>query len=283
MTASPDPILQFFLSTFYKKTTDPTSDYYLPKLVQQQSNPVVEPYVIDGGWPDLKIGPQAVTGAQMICAGTSPPSKTSFGIPADGAIPILNLASISGVSFPQAIPFQLVGISNMLADPPVVTDGDNISASATLGTIGTWPIKSFQIQGNFSIDQRCCQSEDGTTCLIGTQYAPHGEGTFIATFAKAKATAKASATVSPDGSTLVVTVNQLSFAADPADLSVAVVIYSIGDPTWRDTYSKTAQQIFEDKGTKQSMIGQISDTLNSPNIRSSFQAVINNALRGLFG
>ncbi|MBX9813368.1 MAG: hypothetical protein K2X76_01560 [Sphingomonas sp.] len=283
MAAPPDPILQFFLKTFYKKTIDPKSDYYLPKLVQQQTNPVVEPYVLGGDWRQLDIGAQAANGAQLICAGTSPPSKTLFGIPSGDATPVLDLVRKSEVTFPEAVPFQLVGISNMLANPPLVTDGDNIAASARLGAVKDWPFKAFQIQGNFSIDQRCCQSADGTSCVSGTQYAPHGEGVFVATFAKATANVWASATVSPNGESLTVTINQLSFVADPDDLSIVVTIYSIGNPKWRDTYSKTAQQIFEDVTTKKSIISQISETLNAPNIRASFQQVVNNALSNLFG
>lgn len=281
MTA-PDPILQFFLTIFYKHAIDPTSDYYLPKLIQSQTDPVVEPYTFGGDWNNVQIGAEeAARGAMQICQGTA--SGANFGIPTDGATPLLDLVRASETDFSGAFPFELVGLSNMLAAAPVVTDGDSFTASATLGSIVTWPIGPIHIRGNFIVNQSCCLTDDMATCIPGSQYAPRGEGTFDATIATARASVQASATVSPDGSTLTVTVNSLGFTAQPADLSVDIVIMSVQDPVWRTTWSKFAEEVFSAAGTRQAMIAQIGETLNSDSVKQGFQNVINNALASMFG
>jgi hypothetical protein len=281
--AAPDPVLQFFLSTFYKKAIDPTSQYYLPTLVKSQTGPVVEPYVIDGSWNNLQLGQQGVEGAQSICLNTS--SGDDPGIPAGNppATPVLNLVDPSYVQFPQKVPLQIAGLSNVLASVPIVTDGDNITATATFGVIPTWPIPCISFQGNFSVEQACCTSQDGAHCTPGTLYSPHGEGTFTATLTKAQATAKGSASVSPDGSTLTVTISDIALTAAPGDLTISVVIYTVDNPKWRAMWSKYAETIFNYDDTKESIIAQMSNTLNGANIRSSFENVINNALANLFG
>jgi hypothetical protein len=276
--AKPDDLLQFLLNRLYDKCTNPASALYLPKLILSHANPSADPYRIDASWNDIDLGPEAAKGATLICASTGPDDATPIPCGNPGT-PRVAIVQATQANFPEKIPFEVAGLSNVILGRPQVTDGSFFRFSATFGHLTDWPIKSIAIRANFTCDQTCCFPA-GASGDPGSQYNTHGEGTLVATLIAATATAEGEALATPDRKPRI-RLDRIGFSAKTTDLSSAVVIYSLSQKDLRNEYSRTAQNLFNMTKTRLSILDQIEKTLSSSSVRQNIENAMNDVLAKL--
>jgi hypothetical protein len=276
--AKPDELLQFMLNRLYEKCTNPASALYLPSLILKHANPSAEPYQIDASWNDIDLGPEGRRGADVICASTG--SRDITPIPCGNpGTPRLAIVQAAQANFPEKIPFQVAGLSNVIPGRPQVTDGSFFRFSAIFGGLTGWPIPSIVIRANFICDQTCCLPA-GPGGGPGPEYNTHGEGTVIATLKAATATAEGEALATPDRKPKI-RIDRITFSANATDLSSEVVIYSLSQKDFRSQYSKTAQGLFNMTKTKRSILDQVEKSLSSSSVRQNIEKAMNDALAKL--
>lgn len=287
-TKPPDPYLQWLLSFLYGKMIDPTSEYYLPQLIKNQSNPTYDPYVVDSSWTVPK-SPALRSVGSSICEATLPDdSKYPRGIAA--AAPDLTLAGPSVIPFPGAIDFEIVGLSNVTPAKPVVqscdADGqycETANATAALSEITDWPSSDgLTIRGSYHIHQPCCESDASGDACKGSSWPEEGYGTFALTFKQSNASIAATAYTDDDGF-LQVTVDELGFSADTSssNVSAEVTIATITDPKVAKMWEAIANKVVSDSETVNTILQNVQRVLQSENTRSDFQKLINRNLKKL--
>ncbi len=280
----PDKYLQWMLNLLYKQMLIKDSQFYLPKLIQGQTNPAYEPYTIDGQW-EIGKSQALQQGGTLICFATLPDRYDKEGYQGIASEPPdLTLASPSEtVKFPEAIAFQVIGISNVTPNQPIVGDNESASATAEFSLIPDWPhSEGITIQGNYHIRQPCCASSDGETCLSGTDpYIEDGYGTFKVTFRNASA--KIAGTAYTEGMYLQIRMDSLDVVVStrPEDVTVRITIDTITDPHLKKMWESYAIEAVSDPATMNTMQEKLREKLNSPDTLGDFQKVINENLRKL--
>jgi hypothetical protein len=278
----PDPYLQWLLNLLVAQMNKSESPFYLPKLILGQRNPTYEPYVIDGEWV-IKDQSGLQEAGNTICLATMPgdiAKEYNQGI-ADTP-PLLVLASPNRIDFPGAIPFSVSGISNIIAQNPVVDYGEHATAQATFAQIPTWPHgqNGITVAGNFKINQLCCPSNDAVACAIGgPTWSEASYGTFIVTVKKPQASI--AGTAYTDGKYLQLSIEALQVTAStrPEDIDVAITIETITDPNIRKMWQSLANEAVGNATAIQAMLDNLHDILNSENTRRDISNVINENLR----
>lgn len=304
MTTPPDKYLQFLLNLFYSKMIEKTSEFYLPKLIEQQKDPTYEPYVINGEWT-IEDDPSLLAAGCPICLATAP-EDAGFPVPeglsdedrtavlcldAGGPIcqismflpsapPALTLTDPSNVDFDGKIPFVVAGLSNVLPSQPVVTSGEDIDGSATFSSVADWKHHDgITLTGNFILTQNCCMSTDGRSCTPGGKtWHNRGYGTFKAVLKSSSV--KAQATAFFKGKALQVKVTKLDFEADPdtENLTLTADMLSIKDPNERKSWEATLQIALDAEQTRKAVVSNLQERLASEKVRQDFEKAINDAL-----
>jgi hypothetical protein len=259
------PLIEFFIDAFYRKAIDPTSELYLPKLIQGQTGPTYEPYLA-GGWTPLNLG--AGEGAVQVCAGVS---EDALMIPTPGAQ--------LGLSFEDV---TITGISNVVLGVPRVLD-DTVSASATFSTLApTVAPTPMTVAGSFTLTQGCCPTADGTTCA-GPSSTYEGRGTFTVRIASSSVAASALIGTTPDGKLLTSTVGSLAYAAsaDASNITLTADITSIPPGRLRDAWNAYAATILNSPEVRTALRDNIAIVLGQQSTLDSISTLTTDALQSL--
>lgn len=278
----PDPYLQLLLNILFRYMKDPSTDFYLPKLIAGQTNPTYEPYVVDGEW-SLSGSAALKDGGNLICFASMPSKIDPAAYQGVASVPPdLTLASPNRIAFDGAIPFQVTGISNVLPGQPIVTSGETATASATFSTVTTWPhANGITVQGNYRIHQPCCASKDGSSCAAGGPpgWTEDGVGTFSVRFKTSSA--NITGTAYTEGQYLLIRVDAIEFtgSTDISNTEVAITINTISDPNIRELWEGYANTAIRDPGTIKAILSNLHDVLNKQSTRDDIAKVINDNLK----
>src|SRR5579859_6848640 len=251
------PSLADFIHDLYVGSIDPTTSYFLPSVLLEQTLPA-EPLEIGGGdWGDL--APMSATLPSQLCAAITPNS-----IAAPGTQATMSMTDM-----------QIVGTSNVLpAAQPTVT-GTTVAARFAFGGVTSLPPgitvpPYLAIQGTFKISLSCCPSSDGKTCSGSA-----GDQPITGTFAVGLVGALLSMMLSVDSSfavrtsSLSLTTTQVRFAFQTdSPLSAAGPINTL------------LQNAFN-AGAGQKTLSMINDRLGAPATLKALDGVLTPAFQSL--
>lgn len=269
MAEPPNQTLQYFLNLLWRKTIDPSSDLYLPKLILGQRDPAYEPYTIDDSWH--VAGGTISDAATQICTAYNP-DPDGLGQP-DG-LPDMWIVDAAHAPFKESQPFVINGISNLKLSQPKVVEGTTAEATATLGEATGWRYGPLTVVGNWTLSQRC------TDITSGQGYQGDGYG-YVSMVIKS-GTIDGRITVNAVGSDqLEVVVDALDFktSATPDNVVVTVQLMEITDPNLREMWNRTANLAFTDTGTLKLIMAQVADIIGNESARKEFGKVATDALR----
>lgn len=263
MNQPPDPILKFFLQKMKGYMNDPSSKLYLPKLIQNQTDPRYEPYTLHGAWqlPDSAVLTKVT---EAICIGTM--SKTCLDSAAT-ASPNLRLSDPGGMPFADPWPFRIAGLSNLTIGDIRMDGGETFTASAFVGGIAELPF--LTVSGNFVLSQSCRCVDDGD------RWTAMGYGTFSYGIKAVTATLTATAYVAtsgPNANYLAVRVDKLGVTADTASdklvVSVSVKTFSGAD---EEMWGSTIHDVLVSKTMADTIVRKVSEKLDEPGTRRDFE------------
>lgn len=246
-----------FIHDLYAGAIDPTTSYFLPSVILEQTRPA-EPLEIGAAeWGDL--GQLAATLPSQLCAAITPKS-----ICAPGTQATMSLTAM-----------QIVGMSNVLPAAQPTVDGSRVSASFAFGGVTSLPPgitvpPYLAVQGTFTIALTCCPSSDGHGCS-GNPVSQPITGTFAAGLVGAvlSMTLDVDSAFSVKTSALSLTATQLRFAFQTeSPLIVAGPINTL------------LQNAFN-AGASQKALGMINDRLGAQATLSALSGVLTPAFQSL--
>jgi hypothetical protein len=262
------PLIEFFVDAFYRKTIDPTSDLYLPKLIQGQTDPTYEPFTA-GGWTPATV-PQEQKGAEQVCASVT--ANQSM-IPSPGSLPAL---SFEGV--------RITGLSNVVPSVPQFA-GNTVSVSGSFSSLApTTAPTPMTVAGSFKLEQACCPTKDFKTCC-GASSTYVGSGAFIVQVARSEVAASALIGTTPDKKLLTATVQSLGYTAssDPSNITITAEITSISNPRERKEWDEFAASVLNSPEVRLALVDQIKEVLEQQSTLDSLSTLLTNGLQSLMG
>jgi hypothetical protein len=264
-----DPnLIQFVVDLFYKQAIDPSSQQFLPKLIQGQTNPTYEPYYYTE--PFNPVALTDLSAASAVCS-TQGGATDNYIVTPD-TTPSLSLSNL-----------HITGISNALPDPATVTN-DTIAITAALSTYPSSVAPApLTISGDFSLTQYCCETTDFSTCA-----APSGPFVGTGTFAVSikNSTAKASVLVGVNADDqLVATVQSLHWLAShsASNITATVDILSIPEDADRDTWNSYTEEALNSEMARQKLVVSVQQMMGESATLASLSALITTGLQSLTG
>jgi hypothetical protein len=299
--------LEFLLLKFQVQANDPTSQYFLPLLLSQMSDPKIYPALTADQWVFGLTGVPGTQAAQNICASTAPFGQVQ--VPTGpSAFPAITLGK--SASMPTGV-VTVQGLVNAKFGTPTVSGPSQDQVSVTI-QFGAWaasqvpaslqpnwppPGQALALNGAFQIVQACCIADTKNNCIPGQQNTQTGWGKFTTIFSMtttagaANVTGSAQATVgvaSMSPPQVTVNVSQIALAvADYGQMSTSVDVSSIPPDQHRDQWNTQAAKALNDPNTKQSIVTNVNGVLGSQgnltSIQNMLQQQINAYLQSLFG
>jgi len=298
--------LLFLLLKFQAKANDPTSQYFLPLLLSQISNPIIYPVLTADKWDFGLTGDDGTQIAQNICADTA-----AFGqvqIPSSAtAFPAVTLGRSQSQPTGKV---EVAGLFNASLGTPVVSGPDQDQVTVAI-QFGVWTKdqvpatlqpnwvtsgNAMAISGTFEIIQSCCVADLTNQCIAGTQSAEVGWGTFVMAIGGKTSGGAFNVTGNVNATVTVVSMNPpqvglsvhtISLAvADLTQLTTTVDVSSIPIDKHRAEWNDQANKALNDSSTKNNVVANVNAVLSSPDNLTTIQTLlekqVNDYLQSLF-
>jgi hypothetical protein len=268
-------LFDFLVDHFYLKSLDSKSPFFLPTLLQNQTDPTYEPYQ-DSTWSPSLLGlpPQ---GAVTVCA----TGRDGF--------PMIPVANTTQLVFTNVL---VLGLSNARLGLPTI-DEDAITSTVQFGQLTGLPYPNrpglsnlpatvpttITISGSYNLQQGCCPTTDNTTCS-GPDVTLAGYGTFVAQITNATATGLVR--IAPNASTnatqLIATVDTLTFTTNTNNFTVSATLEEITDPDDQQSFQEFVDSTLSNNATLQIFVDRLNSILTSSDTKTRFGALITAAI-----
>ncbi|MCR9255494.1 MAG: hypothetical protein NXI16_05300 [Alphaproteobacteria bacterium] len=260
-------LLSFTVSLLYKMATNASSDYYMPTVIKNASDPTLEPYTTtNSSWSIGSIGDFASSAVSSICGASAPGSESWIGTP--GAPAPLTLENI-----------VISGLSNALPQPLMVI-GDNVTGLAIVGQVPSWQYQ-FELSGTFTLKLSCCPTTNFQTCS-GASQPQTGTGTFTATI-KAAALGAFIAIGTDSHDNLTGTVKGLRIQSDPNVTDAKNIVFkvdatSIPKDKGRDSWNEYIDNTLNTTQATTVVLQRLQAEINSQSILDQLSKIVTKAL-----